>query len=439
MASIGSVLFSASEGYDAEVWDDTALIQEYDRAWKSSRELVRKRQERAGGKKSRVWQIGDACRSVFSEDGEEYEGTVVFKNTANRSVTVRFHGYNNEEEVKERELMDSLGQDEVEQQVEQAKLDEEAEEEEEGAGDDFQLGDWCRAEWSHDGVVYEGIIESLDRKSRNAKVKFLGFGNVEEKSLDELFLSKGEEWRAEQENIGKVEGNGQGIKEEDLHNLIAKNCPDLLANFGDAGELGLEGLEIGGKKKKDKKDKKDKKEKKEKKEKTDKEKKDKREKKSKRNSSPSRSSQSSSQAAPEFSQSSRSSTQAPPDQIPAWFPPTSLPLQSPYHLPSQFPSYPSMNQTFPSMPPISPYPDPYQNQFSSSMQPPFLPFPPQLQHPPSCLPPPPSLTPSEATLVSDNSSALHSMMMSWYMAGYHSGVFEGIKQAQAEKKKERKK
>merc|ERR1711892_1304833 len=107
-----------------------------------------------------------------------------------------------------------------------------------------------------------------------------------EKSLDELFLSKGEEWRAEQENIGKVEGNGQGIKEEDLHNLIAKNCPDLLANFGDAGELGLEGLEIGGKKKKDKKDK--------------------REKKSKRNSSPSRSSQSSFQAAPEFSQSSRS-------------------------------------------------------------------------------------------------------------------------------------
>jgi len=128
---------------------------------------------------------------------------VVFKNTVNRSVTVRFHGYNNEEEVKEKELMESLGQEEVEQQVEQARLDEEAEEEEEGAGDDFQLGDWCRAEWSVDGVVYEGIIESLDRKSRTAKVKFLGFGNVEELSLDSLFLSKGEEWRAEQETIRK--------------------------------------------------------------------------------------------------------------------------------------------------------------------------------------------------------------------------------------------
>merc|ERR1712096_21971 len=93
-------------------------IQEYDRAWKSSRELVRKRQEKTEGKgrKGRVWQIGEACRAMYSEDGEEYEGTVVHRNTANRSVTVRFHGYNNEEEIKERELMESLGQEVVDEQ-----------------------------------------------------------------------------------------------------------------------------------------------------------------------------------------------------------------------------------------------------------------------------------------------------------------------------------
>ena len=34
MSAIRSVVFSASKGYDAEVWDDSALIQ---RAWKSSR------------------------------------------------------------------------------------------------------------------------------------------------------------------------------------------------------------------------------------------------------------------------------------------------------------------------------------------------------------------------------------------------------------------
>ena len=105
--------------------------------------------------------------------------------------------------VKERELMESLGQDEVKQQVQPARLDVEGKEEEEGAGDEFRLGDWCRAEWSQDGVVHEAIIESLDRKTGTAKVKFLGFGNVEEKSLDELFVSTGEEWRLEKENMGE--------------------------------------------------------------------------------------------------------------------------------------------------------------------------------------------------------------------------------------------
>ena len=40
-------------------------------------------------------------------------------------------------------------------------------------------------------VFREGIIESLDRKTGTAKVKVLMFGNVE-KSLDELFMSKGD-------------------------------------------------------------------------------------------------------------------------------------------------------------------------------------------------------------------------------------------------------
>jgi len=430
MSAVGSVLFSASEGYDADVWDDTALIQEYDRAWKSSRELVRKRQEKTEGKgrKGRVWQIGEACRAMYSEDGEEYEGTVVHRNTANRSVTVRFHGYNNEEEIKERELMESLGQEVVDEQIEQARLDMEGEEEEEGAGEEFQLGDWCRAEWSQDGEVYEAIIESLDRKSGTVSVKFLGFGNVEEKSVEELFLSKGEDRRREQESFGEEVGKEQGIKEEELHNLIAKNCPDLLANFGDSGELSLDSLQIGEKKKK-----------KEKKEKKDKEKKEKKEKKVKKSktSSPSRSSQCSSQAPPEHSQSSRSSTQAPPDHLPPWFPPTSVPLQSPYNLPSHFPSYPSMQPPYPSMS-FSPFPDPYQNQFATP-QSPFLPPSPQLQFPPSSLPPPPSLTPSDISLVTNNSTALHSMLLSWYMAGYHSGVFQGIKQATENKEKKKSK
>jgi len=263
MSAVGTVVFSAADGYDSDVWDDTALIQEYDRALQSSRELVKKRLESKSGqsKKLKDWKLGDSCRAVYSEDGEVYEGTIVFKKASSKSVVVRFHGYNNEEEIKERELMESLGQKEVDYQMEQAQLDAEALEEEEGAGDDFQLGDWCRAEWSEDGVVYEAIIESLNRKSRTATVKFLGFGNVEEKSVDDLYLSKGEEWRLEQESFGDNGLDEKEIKEDDLHNLLMKNCPDLLANFGEANDIDLSSLTIEeeGKEKKKRKRKKNRK------------------------------------------------------------------------------------------------------------------------------------------------------------------------------------
>ena len=65
------------------------------------------------------------------------------------------------------------------------------------------------------------MIESINRKKSKAKVRldellilvplmllchkvrFIGFNNMEEKELDELFLSKGEERRKEQESRGE--------------------------------------------------------------------------------------------------------------------------------------------------------------------------------------------------------------------------------------------
>ena len=87
--------------------------------------------------------------------------------------------------------MESLGTAEIEAQVEQAKLDMEEEEEEEGAGDEYRLGDWCRARWTEDQLVYEATVKSVDRKKGTAKVEFVGFGNIEVKQLDELYMSKG--------------------------------------------------------------------------------------------------------------------------------------------------------------------------------------------------------------------------------------------------------
>jgi len=377
MSGVGAVVFKASDGYDPDVWDDTALIQEYDRAIKSSRELARKRQERTEKGKKKDWQIGDACRAVYVEDGEEYEGTIVYKNSMNRSVTVRFHGYNNEEEVKERDLMDSLGTLEINEQLEQARLDEEAGQEEEGAGDDFQTGDWCRAEWSEDGVVYEGVIESIDRKTKTALIKFIGFGNKEDKPLDELFMSKGEEWRSEQECNSRSMENGQ---EEELHNLIAQNCPDLLANFGASSvESGLENFKpfledpsSKGKKEKKKKGK-----------------------------------------------SSHSKTNASTDDsshnTQEMKPPSSWPQSS--GLP-----FPNMH--------ISPFPN-IPTPYSMPQFPPIPSMPPLT---PSTIMPPP-LNHIDAQQGLSNTSAMHSMLLSWYMAGYHTGYYEGINRVSKKKDK----
>ena len=56
-----------------------------------------------------------------------------------RHPVVRFFGYNNEEEVPERDLMDSLGQEAIREQIEMAEEDLKEEEEEEGAGDDYRF------------------------------------------------------------------------------------------------------------------------------------------------------------------------------------------------------------------------------------------------------------------------------------------------------------
>jgi hypothetical protein len=57
------------------------------------------------------WELGQACRAVFLD--AEYEGTIVNKNLGNNSVTFRFRGYNNEEEVRVMDLMESKGAEAV--------------------------------------------------------------------------------------------------------------------------------------------------------------------------------------------------------------------------------------------------------------------------------------------------------------------------------------
>merc|ERR1712048_594171 len=296
-----------------------------------------------------------------------------FSNKANKSVTVRFFGYNNEEE----------------------------EEEEEGAGDDYRLGDWCRAEWSEDGIVYEAEVLSVDRKKRTAEVKFVGFGNKEVKDLDDLLMSKGEERRIEQELQSKESEVDlqQDLKDDDIDNLLIKNCPDLLRNFGDDTDFGLENLSFDEKaKKKAKKDKKEKKPKKEKNAESD---------IKIKTEVDSNSSLINENSTSSFSNGSFM-------QMPQGFNPPQAAFNV---MPPQMP------------PPFPPIPSPF-----SSIQSPNMAMQPPMMLPPN-LPQPPSLP---TDLKDSLTPELHSLLLSWYLAGYHTGVYQGISQTK-EKKKSKKK
>jgi len=369
------------------------------------------------------WKVGDICRAVFSEDGVEYEGSIVFCNKANRSVTVRFFGYNNEEEVKEQDLMGSLGKEEIEAQVKQAEIDMEEEEEEEGAGDDYRLGDWCRAEWTEDGVIYEAEILCVNHRKRTAEVKFVGFGNTEIKDLDELFMSKGEDRRNDQMLMSKEVEVKEEIKGEDIDSLLIKNCPDLLKNFGDGVEIDLENLNL-----EDTSTKKSKKAKKEKKSKKSKDKDSEKPKKIKSEVDTSFSTVN--ETMPTFDPAQFNGYQLPSNQFPSKsFPPQpqhpssfqaqfpNIPSLPPFMPPSPFSSMPSMpSPMFPSQPPMMPP--------MNSMQAPMM-FPTNLPQPP----------PLPESLKDNLSPELHSLLLSWYLAGYHSGVYQGMSKVKKKKSK----
>jgi hypothetical protein len=89
--------------------------------------------------------------------------------------------------------------------------------------------------WTLDERVYEGVIEKLDLKRQNAAIRFIGYDNLDTVALDQLFASKGEEWREGQryESEQAEKGPAMGVDGQppppDLRLLSAKDCQ--VANF----------------------------------------------------------------------------------------------------------------------------------------------------------------------------------------------------------------
>lgn len=151
----GLVLYSREEKNPDvdEIWDDSALIDAYDKAVRKAKSMIKERQKNnstsgsVGGSSSAgdapklsrnrgrhkgnpkeksskykiKWQVGDRCRALYS-DGLLYEADVLSVNPEVGSCDVQFYGYGNSESVLTKDIYQSLGEQARQFQLSQAQL-----------------------------------------------------------------------------------------------------------------------------------------------------------------------------------------------------------------------------------------------------------------------------------------------------------------------------
>jgi len=202
------------------------------------------------------WQVGDFCRAVFSEDGNEYEGKVtsIGESEGHNYYVVEFLGYGNEESVWEDGMMSSQGPEERKAQLAVCGMEPEEVQEAaaeapaevasgvvepvtdpiqaapgevktvadadstvespstKGAKKEWQVGQPCRAVFAEDGAEYEADLTAIQTEAcgnKSATVVFVGYGNTEQVWLEELLESNAEERQAVMESFGLVAAAAQ--------------------------------------------------------------------------------------------------------------------------------------------------------------------------------------------------------------------------------------
>ena len=95
--------------------------------------------------------------------------------------------------------MESLGQDEVKQQVQPARLDVEGKRRRKELEMNFGWETGVEQSGVRMVLCMRPLLRAWTGKLALLRSSFWGL----EKSLDELFVSKGEEWRLEKENMGE--------------------------------------------------------------------------------------------------------------------------------------------------------------------------------------------------------------------------------------------
>ena len=95
---------------------------------------------------------------------------------------------------------------------------------EKNATPSWQAGMFCRGIFKDDGLVYEGVIKSIEstEDGQYAVVEFIGYGNQECIWLQDLLNSNGEKARQKQnkEAIGEAVVNGQDVPDAKITGVV---------------------------------------------------------------------------------------------------------------------------------------------------------------------------------------------------------------------------
>ncbi|ESO12061.1 hypothetical protein HELRODRAFT_158469 [Helobdella robusta] len=98
------VYVRGKSGTDVNLWDDTALINAYDKAINSYKKLnghiakeTNETLHKAKKKNIPGWKVGSKCKAHYSEDGLLYDAIIVAINKNLGMCTVKYLYYNNEE------------------------------------------------------------------------------------------------------------------------------------------------------------------------------------------------------------------------------------------------------------------------------------------------------------------------------------------------------
>ncbi|XP_066993015.1 survival motor neuron protein isoform X2 [Anabrus simplex] len=144
---VGSGAEDCGSTTEDDVWDDTALVEAYDRAVNLAKEEVarrmgletnalkkdsthanKKNNRKKKNNSNKDWRVGSHCRAVYSEDGQIYEATIVSIQSNAGTCVIQYVGYNNNEVVPLKNLLPSAGDAARARQMAQASVEEQNDE-----------------------------------------------------------------------------------------------------------------------------------------------------------------------------------------------------------------------------------------------------------------------------------------------------------------------